>query len=308
MRTVAEIQKYVQDTSNDSSAKTQTAIQSYINILIKDVKRQLKINYEINTTTLTTIASTGTYELPMNYRQAISCIITVGSVDYPIQPIASRDQWDDLVTGDGSTAASDYPSFFFIRPIGTSSGYKISFYPILSSAGNSIKVKYYSYFRDVSSNDFTDKIAGTVSIVNGAAVVTGVGTAFAATDVGRYIRFDTDGFWYKITSFATATSITIDRNYEGTTISGGNYKLGTVPPIPEDATEIVARFTLQRLWEKREDMSIAGGKASYYEDRAKRALKSLRKDIEEMYDSPYVHTLPRDLLPVNPNNYPTGLS
>ncbi len=307
MRTATEIQSYIQRTFNDTSARTQTAIQDYINILIKDVKRQLKINYEIDTVLITTIASTSLYQLPMNYRQIISAIITVGGIDYPIYPIASRDQWDDLVTGDGSTAESDCPDFFFIRPIGDSSGYKISFYPTLSSADNTITIKYYNYFRDLTSNDFTDKTAGTVSIVNGAAAVTGVGTAFAATDVGRYIRFDTDGFWYKITSFTNVTSITIDRNYEGTTIAGGNYKIGTVPPVPEDATEIIARFALQRLWEKREDMSIAGGKASYYEDRAKRALKQLRKDIEEVYDSPYVHTLPRSVLPLNPNDFPRGI-
>ena len=308
MRTAAEIESYVQRTANDTSVRTQLAIQDYINILIKDVKRQLKINYEISTALITSIANTGTYILPMNYRQIISCIITVGEVDYPIQPIASRDQWDDLVTGGGGAARSDYPDYFFIRPVGGSSGYKISFYPELSSAGNTITVKHYSYFRDLATGDFTDKIAGTVSIVDGTVAVAGVGTAFAATDVGRYIRFDADGFWYKITSFIGVTSITIDREYEGTTIAGGNYKIGTVPPIPEDACEIVARFVLQRLWEKREDMSIAGGKASYYEDRAKRALKQLKRDIEEVYDSPYVHTLPRDLLPINPNNYPMGLS
>lgn len=306
MKTIQEIQTYIQGKSSDTSSKMQTFIQGAINTVIKRVKRRLKINYEISSTTITSVASTGIYDLPMNFRQFIDCKITIDSNDYPIIPIPNRDQWNQIVSGDATT--SDYPVYCFIHPTGTSSGYKIEFYPALSSSGNIITVRYYSYFRDLVANDFTDKTAGTVSINNGAAAVTGAGTAFASTDVGRYIRFDTDGFWYKILSVGGATALTLDRNFEGTSIAGGAYKIGTVPPIPEGAAEVVERFVLQSVWEKREDMSIAGGKASYYEDRAEKLLKELKKDIEELYDSPYVNTIPMEWTPVDPNDYPTGLT
>ncbi len=73
-----------------------------------------------------------------------------------------------------------------------------------------------------------DKTAGTVSInANGVTAVTGVGTAFAATDVGSFIQFSSADNWYKINSFTSATSIAIESpGYAGTSnLSAGKYTL-----------------------------------------------------------------------------------
>lgn len=72
------------------------------------------------------------------------------------------------------------------------------------------------------------KTAGTVSINNGSTSVTGVGTAFAATDVNSYIQFQNSTNWYVISAFSSATSITLEEPYTETTISGGTYKVNQV--------------------------------------------------------------------------------
>lgn len=71
-----------------------------------------------------------------------------------------------------------------------------------------------------------DKTAGTVSVTSGATTVTGVGTAFASTDVGSFIQFSSGNDWYRISAFSSVTSITIDKAYvESANLSGGTYTI-----------------------------------------------------------------------------------
>lgn len=74
-----------------------------------------------------------------------------------------------------------------------------------------------------------DIVAGTVSVAAGGTTVTGVGTAFAATDVGKYIQFQTTDDWYKITAVASTTSLTIEAGFVYTSaLSGGTYVIRKV--------------------------------------------------------------------------------
>lgn len=69
-----------------------------------------------------------------------------------------------------------------------------------------------------------DKSAGTVSVAAGGQTVTGSSTAFAAVDVGKYIKFSTANDWYKITAVTPTTSLSIEAPYISTSaLSGGTY-------------------------------------------------------------------------------------
>lgn len=56
---------------------------------------------------------------------------------------------------------------------------------------------------------------GTASITNGSAAVTGTGTTFTAAMVGRKIRFNGETAYYRILSYTSATSITLEAPYQG---------------------------------------------------------------------------------------------
>lgn len=58
---------------------------------------------------------------------------------------------------------------------------------------------------------------GTADITNGSAAVTGTNTTFTAAMVGRKIRFNGESAYYKILTYTSATSITLEQPYQGTT-------------------------------------------------------------------------------------------
>jgi len=66
---------------------------------------------------------------------------------------------------------------------------------------------------------------GTVSATKGSPTVTGTSTAFVNAMVGRKIRLDSGQAYYRILSVASTTSLTLEVNYEGSTISDKTYSI-----------------------------------------------------------------------------------
>lgn len=79
------------------------------------------------------------------------------------------------------------------------------------------------------TNDFFASVAeyttGTVSVTNGSATVTGSGTTFTSAMVGRKFRIDSQSAYYTILSVASATSLTLEQNFQGDTASAQNYTI-----------------------------------------------------------------------------------
>lgn len=66
---------------------------------------------------------------------------------------------------------------------------------------------------------------GTVSVTNNSTTVTGSGTTFTSAMVGRKIRVNTDNAYYRISAFVSATEITLEAPYQGSTDSGLSYSI-----------------------------------------------------------------------------------
>lgn len=69
---------------------------------------------------------------------------------------------------------------------------------------------------------------GTATFTNASVTVTGQGTTWAAATHATgawYIRNNTDGRWYRVTAVASATSLTIETAYLGTTAATSAYTL-----------------------------------------------------------------------------------
>jgi len=90
---------------------------------------------------------------------------------------------------------------------------------------------------------------GTLSVTNGSGAITGSGTAFAATDVGKGIQIA--GVNYTIKTFSSSTSITIDPNYAGTTAAGLSYS------VCQPSCRVVAAFPQANISETWDVVSAA---------------------------------------------------
>ena len=104
-----------------------------------------------------------------------------------------------------------------------------------------------------SENEFlitAQKTAGTVTVTNNSAAVVGVGTAFAASDVGRQFRSGTSGPVYSIATHTDATNITIDRVYGGTTAAGASYTiLDAYVTMPADFLRFISVLDTSNNWQ-----------------------------------------------------------
>ena len=70
-----------------------------------------------------------------------------------------------------------------------------------------------------------DYSTGTITVTNGSATITGSSTVWNTSTnatVGEYIQLP-DSKWYKITAIASDTSLTIELNYQGSTLAGQSY-------------------------------------------------------------------------------------
>lgn len=88
----------------------------------------------------------------------------------------------------------------------------------------------YDFDRRFASLQFNaPKSAGTVTLTNGSAVVTGATTAFAAADIGSFIRASGEPQTYRFSNVSSATAATlattVPAGYLGTTGGGKSYVL-----------------------------------------------------------------------------------
>lgn len=189
------------------------------------------------TATDTTVASQQSYNFPYNYDKLYSVTITIGNFRYPVEEVPSREYWDQLQLSTAVT--SNIPQWFFID------AGKIYFWPTPSENSKTITYNYKQSVKDLSEADYT---TGTVTVTNDSTTVTGSGTTFTAGMVGRYIKITGDGFWYKIASFTNATTINLQKKYQGATAAGANYTIGEMPILPEAYHNLPAYRAAQIFW------------------------------------------------------------
>lgn len=196
----------------------------------------------VQTSVMTTAISIGGaqfYRMPPNYSKLKTITITVGNLQWTLNEIRSREEWDRLNV---FPYFANIPQSFFIFPGGDHNG-KIGIWPIPSSTGNIVTFNYKFRTPDLSLADYS---MGTVSVTNGGTTVTGVGTTWVVTtnagSESRWIKIAQnagDNLWYQVASVDTTTSLTLYQPYQGITVSGGTHTLGQMPLLAEDFQDML---------------------------------------------------------------------
>jgi hypothetical protein len=203
--------------------------------------------------TMVTTASTQFKEMPNDVGRLITVTVTVGSTVYHPKEAPSQAFWDRL---NYSTYTSDVPEYYLVR------NGQLGIWPTPASSSNVITFYHKRLVKDLSIADITSSTVTSISNGGTAMVISAGGVA---TWAGRYIRVTEtnaagggDGFWYEI-SAATATTITLVKPYQGTTLAAATAAsvVGQMPILPETYHTLPVHYAVAEYWDQNDDISRA---------------------------------------------------
>jgi hypothetical protein len=260
----------------------------------------LGVYYTETSRTFTTItdAITGTsnmsYKIPENFRDFVSLYVTVDSNRYAAELIQDENMWQDMISGTtGST--DDCLEFCFIRRD------RVELYPIPAAAHTATLV-YHAFTKPLSHDDYN---TGTIlTLANASMNVVGNTPAWTSSMVGRSLKINDDGEWYKIAAVPTAATITLDSPYQGISISSGTstYTIGEFPATPPETHELPVFYAVWKYGLFRKDVQLA----REFERMWKEGVAESQRNWSNINSSPliYENKQPR----VNPNDYPSNMT
>ena len=295
-----------QSLASDSDSTNLTLLKSFIKIGTKKLQAQLGlyITAEERSIVMYTDTITGTsglaYYLPENFKSLTEFFTTIGTVQHPTELIQDIELWRGISSNTtGST--SSYPQLVFVK------NDRIEVWPLpTSSDTNTSTIRYEAIEKDLTQADYT---TGTITtLANGGTAITGSGTTWTSAMVGRHFRIDADGQWYKIASFTSTTSITLEREYQGVSIAAGadTYEIGQMAKLPLDGYELPVYYAVWRWALFRKDVQLA----REYERMWKEGVRDGKRTWGNRSSSDIIRdttNLRRRGL-INPNNYPGEMS
>lgn len=240
--------------SSTTATVTTSAAHGYSTSNVVNIQGALPIGYNgtytitvLTTTTFTyTLASALTSPATISpstpYAPGLVSIeggfITIGSVNYPLRPLESR--WNDEQLNAIQIQASAIPQFYFVEQ----DSFKVWPTPQASYSGT---IYYHYRDRNMSAADYT---TNTVSLTQGSNLITGSGTTFTPAMVGRWFTItDTtipgQGYWYRISGYTSATQISLgtltgEQTWGNASVSGASYRIGETPEMPEEMHSILS--------------------------------------------------------------------
>jgi hypothetical protein len=268
--------------TNDKTSENQTFGASQLNSSIKARLGMKDWIFLEKTRTDTTIGNQQTYILPADYAQMRTVTVTQGTTIWSCVEAPSRQFWNLLNT---ISYTSDIAQYYYIE------GNRIKLYPTPSSNGNTIT---YNYKKKVGKLSVADYTTGTIAITNDDETVTGTATTFTASMAGLSLM-TTDGLWYDINTFASATSLELLQPYLGATITGATYTIGQLSPIPDAYEEMPVYDACADYFMRKGNVD----KVKYYTESADRLAKAMENEQGAKSTSPRIRSGESDSM--NPN-------
>lgn len=233
-----------QDAAQDYSATSLAYFKRRLNDGYKKVLAEFGVQQNERTQTSTTVANQQYYQVPYDLISPKSLTVTVGSTVYPVIWVESQDAWDQMNIYSNRTSQIQF--YAFSRPRFGINGGDIGLYPIPSNSTNTITLVYTATDKNLSQAAYT---TGTITVTNNSATVTGAGTTWSPQMVGRYFQVtdsagNTDGQFYKVASVVSATQLTLEQTYQGTTGAVLTYRIAEMFAIPEEMQVLPEYYAL----------------------------------------------------------------
>jgi len=237
------------------------------------------------------VANQASYRLPPNYLTGSlsEVYVIVNGIKYAPKEIHSTTDFDKIAI-DTSTAST--PQYYCIY-----NDY-INFYPLPADTSWTIYAKYRQVAQEMLADDYD---TGTITVTNNSLIITGSGTTFTTTMIGRWILLP-NGIWHKIQTFTNAISLALYKTYEGTTTVGATYTIGDCPIIPDGFQELLIYKPLEHYFM----MAGEEKRSVFYKNLYDAGIVDLKRRYLSR-SANQVFTIGSSKI-INPNDYPTGLS
>lgn len=285
-----ELKAIYADETQDTSTANVTRGNRYMNMVHRNILSYWNWPFLETSATASTVASQQAYTFGYNFKRVKSVSVTVDDIVYPMKEVPDWDYWTWL-NQYGSTQTSDIAQFYFVDDT------EVQIYPVPASAGNTVTVIFEKQIKDLSVEDYT---TGTASIVTATSkyAIAGGSTVWTAAMIGRYFKFDTDDWWYKVATRTSNTAITISRAFGSPDVSGDTYVIGEMPSIPEDFHDLIWLGAAGRYWTlKKED-----NHAAFYLRQFKDGMEKMKQRYGYKSTGQYISSY--RLIGVNDSNNP----
>ncbi|MHC4269148.1 MAG: phage adaptor protein [Planctomycetota bacterium] len=221
----------------DITTASQTFFKRHINSRDNFCVSKLPSHLTETTRTFSTVADQPYYHYPPNIKGIKSLVVSVGSVDYPLEAIHSNNNWASINAVDFQ--ANALPQYYFKRQR------DFGIWPIPADAYTTT-IEYSIRGGNLVRTDYT---TGTVTVTENDETVTEAGASAWSTTSNLqpddwFVLTDSNGEprgnWYRIASVTTAYVLELESVFEETTEAGATYKIGQCSELPEDYHELPA--------------------------------------------------------------------
>lgn len=197
------------------------------------------------------------YTFPEDMVRITEVRVNSNGLNFPVNQVDSEAMWNRINIIPAMTI--NLPMYYFVRGRN-----EIGLWPIPSQAVTAgLVVSYEPRLRDMSVDDVT----GNVGVTQNSTAVTS-SSLFAGTMVGMSFSVTNgeDGNWYPVTTYNSASSLSLENYYQGPTNASVAAIIGSVPDIPEDYQLGLVYFACYNFFLKRKDSGTATLYKALFED------------------------------------------
>lgn len=230
-------------------------------------------------------ASQQFYQFPEDAQKLKEVIASSGGWNIPLEQIPDEHRWQQL----NMTNVVGQPTHYFMK------GYdEVGLYPIPSATiTNGLQLVFSPRHVEMTQEDY---LTGTVQVTNGSQTVTGTGTVFTANMVGQWFQ-TTDGSdenWYRISAFVSATALTLENYYLGTSGSTKAFRIGQVADLPEEYLDALSDYAMFKHYSRRgsQKSRYSVGHAGEFKALFEEALERARQEYSQTTDNQVISIEP----------------
>lgn len=223
--------------------------------LFKNAARRYWTRKEVSTSL---VENQQYYTYPMDAVRVTEVRANSSGLDFPILQVDSEAMWNRINIIPAMTI--NLPMYYWVRGRN-----EIGLWPIPSAATEAgLIISYEPRLPDMSVDDVTTT---TVSVVQGSQYIKNPSSTFQTNMVGMFfsVTDGSDGNWYQIVG-ATASQLTLENYYQGTTENLAPCIIGSAPDIPEDYHLGLHYYACMNYYLKRKDMEQSSFFKALFED------------------------------------------